>query len=191
MRNIFQGTKVRLRGVEPDDWERFFKWNDDSEAGRASWFIAHPVSTEFVKKWTQEQAVAAPKNDEYRLVIETLAGKIPGETTGKMVGTLNIHSCEPRNGTFSYGIALVRDQWRKGYASEAIRLVLRYYFAELRYQKCTVHIYEFNEASIRLHEALGFQHEGRLRKMIYTDGKFWDQVVMGITNAEYGIRNAE
>lgn len=182
MLNIFQGSKIRLRGVEPGDWERFFTWNDDSEAGRASWFIAHPVSSAFVKKWTEEQATAAPKNDEYRLVIETL----PSETGGpEMVGTLNIHSCEPRNGTFKYGIALVREHWRKGYASEAIRLVLGYYFNELRYQKCTVHIYEFNQPSVKLHEALGFQHEGRVRSMIYTEGKYWDEFVMGVTKTEW------
>lgn len=49
--------------------------------------------------------------------------------------------------------------WRRGYASDAICIVLRYYFEELRYQKCTVSVYDFNESSLRLHEWLGFQVE--------------------------------
>ena len=36
--------------------------------------------------------------------------------------------------------------------SGAIQLVLNYYFAELRYQKVTVGIVSYNEASIALHE---------------------------------------
>ncbi len=83
-------------------------------------------------------------------------------------GTINTHSCDPRHGTFGYGLAIAREHWRKGYASEAICLVLAYYFRELRYQKVTAHVYAFNEASIRLHEKLGFQLEGRLRRMIFT-----------------------
>jgi hypothetical protein len=28
--NIWQGERVRLRAVEPDDWRHFFTWNEDT-----------------------------------------------------------------------------------------------------------------------------------------------------------------
>jgi RimJ/RimL family protein N-acetyltransferase len=84
-----------------------------------------------------------------------------------------------------YGIAVLPQHQRKGYASEAIRLVLRYYFGERRYQKCTVEVFSFNEPSQRLHEALGFTLEGRLRRMIYTNGVFYDALLYGITREEF------
>ena len=65
-------------------------------------------------------------------------------------------------------------------------LVLRYYFRELRYQKATVRVYSFNEASIRLHEKLGFQHEGRIRRTVYTNGALCDEIVLGLTVEELG-----
>jgi len=74
---------------------------------------------------------------------------------------------------------------RKGYASEAIRLVLRYFFEELRYHKATVQVYAFNEASIRLHQKLGFQEEGRSRDMIYTQGRYVDELTFGLTFDEW------
>ena len=182
MQNIFQGQRIRLRGIESSDWEHFHTWNKDTESARQSYLIPPPVSSDFVQKWAQEQAQSAPKGDEYRFAIETVP---TDQEVAQLVGTLNTHSCDTRNGTFRYGIAIRQEAWRKGYASEAIRIILHYYFAELRYQKCTVDIYEFNEGSIKLHEALGFQHEGRLRRMIYSEGRHWDELVMGITKEEF------
>jgi RimJ/RimL family protein N-acetyltransferase len=49
-------------------------------------------------------------------------------------------------------------------------------------------IYAFNERSIKLREKLGFQHEGRLRRMIYTGGEFHDEIYMGMTREEFAER---
>lgn len=65
--------------------------------------------------------------DAYHFAIETLAGGL--------VGGLGTHDCNPRNGTSSLGIGIRPENWWRGYAAEAITLALRYYFAELRYQK--------------------------------------------------------
>jgi RimJ/RimL family protein N-acetyltransferase len=98
---------------------------------------------------------------------------------------MGVHEADPRVGAFTYGINVKREEQRKGYASEAIRLLLRYYFQERRYQKVTIKVYGFNEASTRLHESLGFQVEGRLRRMVYTDGEFHDEVIYGMIVEEF------
>jgi len=67
-------------------------------------------------------------------------------------------------------------------------LVLKYYFEELDYQKVTVQIYAFNEASLKLHKKLGFQQEGCLRRMIYTDGTYHDEIIFGLTVEEFKER---
>lgn len=175
--NLWQGQKVRLRAVEPGDWEVFYRWNDDTEVARLCYNIPFPQSSEAVKKWAAETAAAEPTNDVFRWVIEN--------QSGELVGTVNTHSCYPRCGTFQYGIAIQREHWHKGYATEALRLVLAYFFRELGYQKVTVGIYEFNEASIKLHEKLGFRHEGRLRRMVYTGGAYYDEVLIGMTMEEF------
>jgi RimJ/RimL family protein N-acetyltransferase len=175
--NIWQGTKIRLRGIEADDWQYFHAANEDSELARLGYSIPMPRSAEGEKSWTVEQSLAIPKNDEYRWVVETLEGEF--------AGTLNTHNCDNRNGTFSYGIVIVRPLWGKGYASEAIRLVLRYYFDELRYQKVTVNVYAFNQGSLALHRKLGFTEEGYLRRMVYTQGKYFDEIIFGMTNDEF------
>jgi RimJ/RimL family protein N-acetyltransferase len=175
--SIWEGQRVRLRAVEPGDWETYFAWNHDSEASRALYLIPFPRSKEAVRHQVEEMAVARSDGDTFRFQIETLAGEL--------VGTINTHTCDPRTGTFSYGLAILPQHQRKGYASESIRLVLRYYFEELRYQKVTATVYSFNEPSIRLHERLGFQLEGRLRRMGYTRGEFYDHLLYGMTAEEF------
>lgn len=174
---FWQGHLIRLRAVEPSDWEIFHEWNSDSYAARETYHLPFPRSEEATRRWTEKEALRWPEDDVFRLVIETLAGEI--------VGTINTHSCDLRNGTFAYGLAIGEEHRRKGYASEAITLVLRFFFQELRYQKATVHVYSFNEASIQLHERLGFQLEGRLRRMIYSQGLHFDELIFGITAEEF------
>lgn len=98
---------------------------------------------------------------------------------------MSTSSCDRRHGTFKYGVAIFRGHWRNGYASDAIRILLRYYFEELRYQKVTAHVYAFNEGSIALHEGLGFVQEGRLRNMVFTMGQHFDEFIFGLTKGEY------
>jgi RimJ/RimL family protein N-acetyltransferase len=52
-----------------------------------------------------------------------------------------------------------------------------------------VEIHEFNTPSIRLHEQLGFVKEGRLRRMIYTGGRFYDALLYGMTREELAERD--
>lgn len=176
---FWQGALVRLRAIEPADWETFQGWNSDSDASRETYYLPFPKSDEAARRWAEKEATKGPDNDTIRLVIETL--------DGEMVGTINTHSCDPRNGTFGYGLAIGENHRRKGYAAEAITLVLRYFFGELRYQKANVQIYSSNEPSIRLHEQLGFTLEGRLRRMIYTQGEYLDEILFGITAEEFNI----
>jgi RimJ/RimL family protein N-acetyltransferase len=120
------------------------------------------------------------EGDTFHWVIE--------DKTGLPVGSISTHDCDPRNGTFSYGIDIDPAHRRRGYASEAVRMVCRYYFDELRYQKVTVPIHADNPASIALHEALGFQREGVHRRMIYTLGHHINVLWYGLTREEFSTR---
>lgn len=176
--NIFQGQLIRLRAMEPTDWEEFHKHDREStDPGYFTDEVWFPASTRVSQDWAEREAKHGPVKDEFRFAIERL--------DGALVGTLNTHTTNPRCGTFRYGLGLFPEHQRKGYASDAIRLVLRYFFQERRYQKCNVEVYAFNTVSIRLHEALGFTLEGRLRRMIYTGGEFHDALIYGMTREEF------
>lgn len=175
--SIFQGPRVRLRAFEARDWEAYYAWNADTEMARALYFIPLPQSPEAARRWGEEEAARKPDGDNFRFVIEDAAGDV--------VGDLTVNDCDRRIGTFAYGIGIRHDRRGKGYAAEAIGIVLGYYFNELRYQKATIQIAGFNAASIRLHERLGFQQEGRLRRHGFTHGTHHDMLVYGLLAEEW------
>ena len=175
--DFWQGPTIRLRAVEPGDAETFFAWNHDTDMSRHLDFVWPPGSLERQRRWAEKTATQEPANDNYFLVIEA--------PDGQLAGSIDTHHCDRRTGTFRYGIAVRQEYQRRGYACEAILLVLRYFFDELRYQKVTVDVYSNNPASIGLHEGLGFQLEGRLRRMIFTEGQYFDELFFGMTVEEY------
>ncbi len=180
--SAFSGRRVRLRAIEPEDWETFYAWNQDAEASRGLNLDQFPQSKVAVREWATNVATRPPERDRFFFVIENLEGEI--------VGSISTHECDPRHGTFGYGLGVRREHYRKGYATEAALLLLRHFFRERRYQKVNVHVYSFNEPSLRLHERLGFQQEGRLRRMFFVDGAWVDDVLFGMTAEEFEQRHA-
>lgn len=175
MTNIFEGKLVRLRAGEPSEGAIFRDWDrQETESSRLLNEIPFPQPRFDPNAPTETKPY---ERDDFPFTIETLAGEV--------VGAVHVHDSHPRCGTFMYGLAILPEHRRKDYAYEAIWLVLRYYFNEKRYQKCTAEIYSFNEASIALHERLGFTLEGRLRRMVFSGGAFHDALFYGITIEEF------
>ena len=96
-----------------------------------------------------------------------------------------MHSRDQKNGTFSFGIVINRGYRGKGYAEEAVWILLRYGFWEQRYQKCNSACVHTNEASIGLHKKLGFVEEGRRRRHVFFNGEYHDDVLFGMTREEF------
>ncbi|HEX8071228.1 MAG TPA: GNAT family protein [Pyrinomonadaceae bacterium] len=175
--NFWQNSLVRLRGVEPEDAETFFRWNLDSDMGRGLEFLWPPVSLALVRQQLAAKSLRKLERDEFDWLIEDAAGA--------PVGAISTHHCAPHTGTFSYGVSVAAEHQRRGYATAAVLLVVRYYFEELRYQKVTVGVLADNAASVALHEKLGFTREGTLRRMGFTRGAFRDLHYYGLTREEW------
>ncbi len=175
--NFWQGKLVRLRGVEPSDAEAFARWNLDGEMARELDFVWPPVSLAFIKRDVEEMSLRKLEADAFTWVVE--------DAGAQAVGSVATHHCDRRAGVFRYGLSVAREHRRRGYATEAALLVLKYYFEELRYQKCLVGVHSDNHASVALHERLGFVREGTLRRMVYTGGRFHDLHQYGMLKEEW------
>lgn len=136
-----------------------------------------------MRQWNAAEALRRPPGDLFCWLIEDRAGSV--------VGSIATHGPDRRAGTFGYGISVAPTERRRRFAVDAIRLVLRYSFQELGYQKAHVHVYTFNVASAALHERLGFQQEERLRQMVFTHGRHHDVLVYGLTRDEFATLHAD
>ncbi|MGX1548257.1 GNAT family N-acetyltransferase [Streptomyces adustus] len=176
MASFWTGKRVRLRGIEPEDWAAFMGFAVDEE--RLGDLLHPPGSAEGFRAWAKDQSVAKSEGDCFRLAIQAL-------DTGKIVGAVGSRHADPRAGRFEYGITMAAGHRRKGYAAEAAVMLLRFMFAERRYHKCEARIFGHNEASLALHRRLGFVEEGRLRDHVFFAGRHHDLVVMGVLAHEF------
>lgn len=173
----WHGQLVTLRDVEPEDWEAFYAFDQDTELARLGYQVPFPGSRDAEKTWAQEKAKRKPDDDNHFLAIV--------DPEGRIVGSISSHSCDRRHGIFEYGIHIERQSWGRGYASDAMRVLFRYFFDELGYHRVWAEVYAFNERSIALHEKFGFAREGRLREHHYTRGKRHDVLLYGMTADEF------
>lgn len=121
-------------------------------------------------------------DDRFRLVIETTA-------TGEAVGTIGSHRTGPRSGWFEFDVTIGADHRRRGHATEAVVLLLRFMFAERRYHKALGATFAHNEASLALAHRLDFTEEGRLREHVFFGGRHHDLVLMGVLASEFEQRD--
>jgi [ribosomal protein S5]-alanine N-acetyltransferase len=72
----------------------------------------------------------------------------------------------------------------KGYMTEAIELLVRYAFDQLKLHRIEANIMPRNKASLRVVEKLGFHNEGLARKYLKINGKWEDHIHMVLLNEE-------
>lgn len=175
---FWQGKKIRLRPMRSEDAEANFLASLDSPSRQVLQLgIELPSSPDLQRKTMEKYAGCKEVNGVVLFAIETHAGEY--------VGGLSLHSMNDKNGTFSFGVIIHRDHWGHGYAVDAVRMLLRYGFHERRFQKCNSACVAENAASIRMHEKLGFQQEGRRRRQHFFDGVYHDDVLFGLTREEF------
>ncbi|MEV4016772.1 GNAT family protein [Nonomuraea angiospora] len=77
-----------------------------------------------------------------------------------------------------------KDVWGRGYAAEAMRLMCRYGFNEMRVHRITLDVAAENTAARRVYERVSFVEEGRVRECFRHDGKRHDMILMGLLKDE-------
>jgi RimJ/RimL family protein N-acetyltransferase len=179
--NFWRGEKIILRGVEEKDLDDALNRQEemDTEWERFISEIPFPSSPQQDREEMAQLMKRAPGDDNFFWIITDLEGK--------NIGFIHTWECQPRMGTFRYALGIRREYRGRGYAQEAVRIVMRYYFHEKRYQKVTVNVYAFNEPSLRFHRKFGFVEEGRLRRMVFTHGEYFDEFHFGMTREEFDL----
>jgi RimJ/RimL family protein N-acetyltransferase len=78
-----------------------------------------------------------------------------------------------------------REEWGKGYGTQAVLLLLDHAFRHLDFHRAAVGVVGFNKRALRFWEKVGFRQEGVQRDGYYYDGKYYDFVMMSILEDEF------
>ncbi|MEQ8676210.1 MAG: GNAT family protein [Aggregatilineales bacterium] len=175
----WQGERTRLRPMHAKDAELWLaEERSDSDAVRfLNAGMDLPKSNHAAQAFAERFAEFNHMDERIMFSIETL--------DAELVGGINIHSMNQKNGTFETGSRIYRPFRGNGYGLDAKIIVLRYAFHELRFQKYNIHCQENNQPMINHAKRLGCHAEGRIRRHIYTDGKYFDELIFGLTIEEF------
>ena len=83
-------------------------------------------------------------------------------------------------------ICLSPEFWGQGYGTEVMNTLLEISFDYFNMRKACLCVCSFNERAIRSYEKVGFEVEGRLREVVYRNGRYFDLVWMGLTKNDHG-----
>ncbi|KAF9561405.1 acyl-CoA N-acyltransferase [Agrocybe pediades] len=79
-----------------------------------------------------------------------------------------------------FGISFMPKFWGKGYGTEVTKFVLKHAFVQLNMHRISLQVYEGNERAIAVYKQVGFIQEGVMRKTRWSNGRWIDEIQMGI-----------
>ena len=169
MRYLLNG-QIRLRALEPEDLEVLCRWENDSSLWEVGSTLA-PFSRYILKNYIAESDRPLYEVRQLRLIIEL-------EEERKAIGIVDLFDFDPHANRAACGILLDRDYQGRGWATQALRLLIAYAFDRLALHQLYVHIPVTNLPSHRLFLRCGFQPTGCLKGWIRVAGGFLDVQVM-------------
>ena len=104
-------------------------------------------------------------------------------------GRIGLIRLRPEAGEWEIGWVMHKDDWGKGYATEAARAMLGYAFSELGVHRVVAFCNALNTASYRVMEKLGMQRDGLLRESLRWNGQWVDECVYAILERDWKQQN--
>ncbi|HHY15632.1 MAG TPA: GNAT family N-acetyltransferase [Firmicutes bacterium] len=170
------GSKVMLREYRDSDFEHMREWvNDPDVVQTLSDIFLYPHS----EKQTQSFLEMAMGPDWKGFVIANAE-------TGDYLGQIDFVRLDLKNGWGELGLVIgKKHEYGKGYGSEALELMCRFGFDELRLNRIELSCWSFNDRARKVYERVGFQTEGVRRAKWYRSGRYFDEVCYGLLKDEW------
>lgn len=162
------GKNIHLRAPEPADIDLLYIWENDETI----WHLSNTV--EPFSRFALEQYVINATADIY--TNKQLRLMIDQNDSGNPVGHIDLFDFDPKNRRAGIGI-IIRNEYRnKGFAGEALALLINYCFDELGLHQLYCNITMENETSIRLFEGAGFKQTGVKKEWIQNKNGWMDEL---------------
>jgi len=100
------------------------------------------------------------------------------------VGIIRMDEIDWVNRSIRVGCDVVPNLRGQGYGKLIIEMIKNYCFKYLNMHRLWLAVLEFNHIARHIYEKVGFKVEGRYRKAIYRNGKYYDYILMSLLKEE-------
>lgn len=165
------GRNVALRRPHQGDLPAVVRWYRDPEIARLTRYQTRPMTEAEIERFFQVRMLA----------LDALAYSIVELPSWRVIGFTTFSALDPDNGSVLFHITIgEHDAWGHGLGTEATRLMLAHAFERLMLHRVGLTVFSYNGRAIRAYEKAGFRIEGRLRDAILREGRYFDEVQMGV-----------
>ena len=167
---MIQGEKVCLGPLFESDAPTIFAWHNNMEIMHKNGNYI-PTNQRAFTDWFNNLG-----RDPSTVMLAIRKPSAPGA-----IGYVKVSEISYINRSGVVGI-MIGDPANRGhgYGQESIRLFAQFCWNELNLQRLSLYVFGPNEAAVRAYEKAGFQHEGLLRRAVYSNGTYLDATLMAL-----------
>ncbi|NLT23673.1 MAG: GNAT family N-acetyltransferase [Syntrophorhabdus sp.] len=172
-----QGRRLYLREVRVSDInEEYYHWMNDPGVTRYLESRFFPNDTESLKEYVVQRQ--KDRNSVFLAIIL--------KEEEKHIGNVKLGPIDWIHKLGDIGVLIGdKSSWGRGYATEAIGLVVKLAFQGLNLHKVTAGYYVDNKGSEKAFKNNGFVLEGVRRKHRFCEGSYTDTVLLGLLREEF------
>jgi RimJ/RimL family protein N-acetyltransferase len=180
---LLESDRLRFRVTTEDDYELLHSWWLDPTVMMLQSFGAALLKD-------RDSIVGMFRN--WSKTTESGFGySIALKETNQLIGHLALWGITAKDQCASLGIILSPKVWGQGYGKESLLLTLQYSFQELNLHRVQLEVQADNTRAVRCYKNAGFREEGIRRQLYFRDGKWRDQILMGILADEFRANTGE
>ena len=170
---LLKGHTIQLRTLEPTDADLIFKWENNPDNWKVSNTLV-PFSKHLIEKYVNSaQDIYLAK--QIRFIIET--------NDKQAVGAVDLFDYDGFHQRAGVGILIAESANRgRGYAKEALELLIDYSFNHLMLKGLFCNILSDNQESIGLFTSKGFKITGTKEQWIKTPQGFKNELFLQLMN---------
>ncbi len=170
--------KIVLRALELSDIDLLYQWENNKKIWQVSNTLI-PFSRYILKKYIENSSkdIYEMKQQRFIIDVEIESNKF------NSVGTIDLYDFDPFHQRAGIGILIATEKNReKGYATEALRELIKYAFEVLQLNQLYCNIGTDNKASLHLFQKSGFKLIGIKKKWIKTTKGYKDEALLQLIN---------
>jgi diamine N-acetyltransferase len=167
-----------LRALEPEDLDFLFSAENDE----SFWEISGtqiPYSKYILQKYIENAHQDIYEAKQYRFVI--------CNTQNIPVGMIDLFDFNPQHKRVGVGILILPQYQGKGFASEALEMVIDYAFLYLNVHQIFANIIADNDKSITLFEKFNFKKVGIKKDWIFADDSYKDEILCQLIKSPHEL----
>lgn len=177
---LISGRHLYLRGLESSDINpRYVQWLNDPEVNSFMATRRLPTTLEDLRRF-YEKIKADPNVLYFAICLKD---------DGAHIGNVKLDKVDWISRVAEFGLLIgEKEQWGRGYGSEATYLVTKHGFFQLNLRRITIFLAEENTGALKCYEQAGYQREGILREAVFLNGQYRNVVAMGQLKGEFQSR---